>query len=194
MIPEDYKRKAAKGQSHWLQRDSSVESFIRALETEYDGLEDLTVLDAGCAQGRDTAEIFNYEINARGIDYNPEFIELARRDNPRICFDIGNIEELSYTKEQFEGVYCVNTLFYTDPKRSLPELERVVKRGGIILVTLDEKIVDLDKDEVIHTLDVDKALRYFRSSDVLKREYKEREDSSPFRHIHHFYEVVLKKK
>lgn len=193
MIPDKYKEKVTKGKSHWLERDSDTARFTRILKQLKGKLDGLSALDAGCAQGRDTAEIADYEIKATGIDINEEFIQEARRIHPGVQYDIGSIEQLPYEDGQFDAVYCVNTLFYTNPEKSLPELERVLKASGIAFVTLDKRIVDLDKDKEIHSQDIDEALQQFRHCKVISKTYREREDEHPFRHKHFYYEVVLQK-
>ena len=142
MISEEYRKQVTVGESHWLDRDSCVGEFVASLTPVYEQLEGLDVLDAGCAQGRDTVEISSHGVKAQGIDSNAAFISQARIANPSLTFDVGDIERLPYATETFDAVYCVNTLFYTDPHKSLPELERVVKPGGIIFITLDQKLIN----------------------------------------------------
>ena len=193
MIPNQYKEKVMKGESHWLKRDSDTAKFIKILKELKGKLEGLSVLDAGCAQGRDTAEIANYGIKVTGIDANKGFISEARKNHSKVKFDVGKIEHLPYQDGQFDAVYCVNTLFYTKPQESLSELERVLKVGGIAFITLDEKIIDLDQDKEIHSQNIDKALQQFRNCKVVSKTYREREDEFPFRHKHFYYEIVLQK-
>ena len=145
MIPERYKEKVMTGKSHWLGRGSDVGEFVKVLGENFGDLKGLSVLDVGCAQGRDSLEIFNHGMNVVGVDINEEFILEAKETGPKIQFDVGSVEHLPYGDGKFDSVYCVNTLFYTDLGKSLLELIRVVKKGGIAFLTLDEKIIDLEK-------------------------------------------------
>jgi SAM-dependent methyltransferase len=195
VISEKYKKiTTKKGTSHWLKRTSNPYSFINALKEHFGDVKDLKVLDAGCAQGRDAEEIRGAGAEVIGIDHNPEFIKEAKKAYPRIQFDVGPIEHLPYKNGEFDAVYCVNTLFYTKPEESLPELERVVRVGGIIFITLDKKIFDINKNIEIHSLDIDKALKNFKKSEFMSKTYLERVDETPFKHQHFFYEIVLIKK
>jgi ubiquinone/menaquinone biosynthesis C-methylase UbiE len=190
MISEKYKGFLTKN-SHWLNRNSQVKEFLKVLENNFLSIKNLKVLDAGCAQGRDTQEILNKGIDVIGLDINENFLKEARKRNNTIIFEKGDIENLHYKKENFNAIYCINTLFYTNPKKSLPEIERVLKKGGIAFLTLDKNIIDLDKIEEIHHLDIEEALSHFRHLKIISKKYFEREDSNPFKHIHFYYEIVL---
>ncbi len=194
MISGRYKKKVAQGKVHWLRRNSQTSRFVNILKKKFHHLSELKVLDAGCAQGRDSAEISRKGVIVFGLDSNKKFISEAKAAYPKIKFKLGKIEHLPYKNEEFDAVYCVNTLFYTQPEESLPELERVVKSGGVIFLTLDKSIFDLDKKEKIHSLNVEKALKIFKKSRVVQKKYLERIDKEPFKHKHLFYEIVLVKK
>jgi ubiquinone/menaquinone biosynthesis C-methylase UbiE len=195
MIPKEYKETIAKkGKNMWLNRKSDVEKLMGFLKQHFPKLEGLQLLDAGCAQGRDSAEIASHSIKVTGIDVNKEFIEEAKKTHPNMDFLVGKIEELPFKDNQFDVVYCVNTLFYLKPETSLPELGRVLRKGGVMFITLDKEIVDLDKNTPFHTLNVEETLKILKDYTIISKEYKEREDSIPFRHRHFFYEIVAIKK
>jgi len=194
MISDKYKKIVAeKGKMQWLKRKSNVSNFVYFLKNEFKLLKDIRILDAGCAQGRDSAEIKKDYKNIIGIDYNSDFIKEAKNSYSNIEFFEGNIEKLDFKDEEFDAVYCVNTLFYTDPKKSLPELSRILKKGGILFVTLDKRIVDLDKKKDMHKLDVQEAVKILNDFKIIDKKYFERIDEVPFKHKHFFYEIVLKK-
>lgn len=195
MISKKYKKIVAeKGKKQWLNRESNVKEFIKNLKKKFNDLKGLKVLDAGCAQGRDSSEINSYGIEVLGIDSNREFVAEAKKEHPEIKFDLGDITNLPYKSEEFDAVYCVNTLFYTDTNKSLRELERVLKKNGILFITLDEKIFNFDENKEIHSLDIENTLKILKDFEILSKKYKERIDETPFKHKHHFYEIVLLKK
>ncbi len=195
MISEKYKETVAKkGKLQWLNRESNVKNLIKSLKNNFGEIRGLKILDSGCAQGRDSAEIASSGAIVTGIDSDPKFVREAKNLYPTLKFDLGRIEDLPYKSAEFDAVYCVNTLFYTDPKRSLPELERVLKPLGILFITLDKSIIDLEKNKVMHTLDVNQALKIFKDLELISKTYFERQDEVPFKHRHLFYEIVLKKR
>lgn len=194
MIPKEYKEKIAKSKGHWLERESNVKKFIDILNNHNKEIKGLKILDAGCAQGQDCKEFDRYGFNVTGLDCNKKFLTKAKEQNPKIKFELGDVENLPYKSESFDAVYCVNTLFYTNIQKSIPELIRVTKEKGIIFITLDIKITDLDQNKVIHKLNLFNALKYFSKLKILEIKYKERVDHEPFKHIHQFYDIVLIKR
>jgi hypothetical protein len=77
------------------------------------------------------------------------------------------------------------------PEESLPELSRILKIGGLMFITLDRKIINLDKNEVTHKLNVEKTLKILKGFKVLDKIHFKRIDEVPFRHEHDFYEIAL---
>jgi len=106
---------------------------------------------------------------------------------------VGDIRKLKYKNSSFDAVYCVNTLFYLAPEASIPELLRLVKEGGVLFITLDEKIINIDEGKIIHSLNVEDALKLFKSCKILGKTYVERIDKIPFKHKHFFYEITVQK-
>jgi hypothetical protein len=75
----------------------------------------------------------------------------------------------------------------------LKELNRILKINGILYITLDEKIFNIDENKEIHSLDINETLKLLQNYKILSKKYKERIDEIPFRHKHSFYSLVLKK-
>jgi ubiquinone/menaquinone biosynthesis C-methylase UbiE len=182
-----------KGKSHWLNRKSNTKEFINTLKKHFSDLKGLKILDAGCAQGRDSAEIAKFDGKVVGLDYSKEFIKEAKLAHPEMTFKQGHIEKLPFLNNTFDAVYCVNTLFYTKLDKSLPELERVLKPNGILFITLDEKIINLDNKKTIYSSSVPHSLHIFKKAIIINKVYMERIDGTPFKHKHFFYEITLKK-
>ncbi len=192
MIPKFYKKKVEKG-DHWLKRYSVVPKVVKLLKKQFSNIKGLTLLDAGCAQGREVYLFSKYGINSQGIEINPDFVKQARKNYPKLEFRKGNIEKLPYSSNQFDVVFCINTLFYTNIKKSLPELMRVLKKKGFGFVTVDKKIVDLEKKKVIHKLSMNSVFQILKKSSILMMVHGERMDETPFRHKHFYYEIAFKK-
>jgi ubiquinone/menaquinone biosynthesis C-methylase UbiE len=100
------------------------------------------ILDAGCGSGAVTRKIAQHVSpgEAVGIDIDPIFLENAKKlaENEgikNIRFKLGNIDNLSYEDEYFDGSYCRLVLMHVnDPVHSVGELARVTKRGGFVAV------------------------------------------------------------
>ncbi len=193
MISEKYKRQVQSGKSHWLDRKSFSPEILEIIKGHFKKLDNLKLLDIGCAQGRNVFEFSRSGILAEGVDINKEFINHAKTRYPSLNFAVGDIENLYNEKRIFDVVVCMNTLFYTDIYKSLQETERLVKPGGLGIITLDEKIINLDSNKVIHNLNIEIALSLLKKSIILKKELKERVDKKPFRHVHKYYQIIFKK-
>jgi ubiquinone/menaquinone biosynthesis C-methylase UbiE len=177
-----------------LVRECNVKRFIKVLSGYFNSIKNLFVLDVGCAQGRDVNELSMLRLFASGVDVNEDFIVEAKGKYPNLNFDVGEAESLSYSDDFFNAICCLNTLFWTNLEKNLPKIERVLKKGGIAFLAIDERVDDLDKKEIIYSSDLDKVLRYLNCSEVLEKKYLERVDSESFRHKHCMYEVVFRKK
>jgi ubiquinone/menaquinone biosynthesis C-methylase UbiE len=93
------------------------------------------VLDAGCGTGRTMDELLGYG-EVHGFDLNPLGAEHARgrgHDDVRVA----RVEEIPYPDDSFDLVTCLDVIEHTpDDVRSLAELRRVTRPGGIALVTV----------------------------------------------------------
>jgi ubiquinone/menaquinone biosynthesis C-methylase UbiE len=100
----------------------------------------MRVLDAGCGTGAITRKIASrvFPAEALGVDIDPLFIEKAREKSleegvSNVRFELGNIDNLRYDNGFFDLAYCNVVLMHVkNPVRTVAELERVTKKGGIV--------------------------------------------------------------
>ncbi len=106
---------------------------------------DSNVLDAGCGTGsfaRAIAPLVS-PTKVRAIDIEPIFIEEAKRLSringiPNIEFEIGDIQNLGFPDKTFDLSYTKFVFSHlTNPMKSISELIRVTRKGGII-ASVDE--------------------------------------------------------
>jgi ubiquinone/menaquinone biosynthesis C-methylase UbiE len=62
------------------------------------------VLDAGCGYGR-WCELFS---NYVGVDFSPDFIEMAQKKYPNKRFMIARLEDLPFQDKEFDWAFCVS--------------------------------------------------------------------------------------
>lgn len=89
------------------------------------------------------AKLGNYEIV--GLDISKTFIEIASvnatKAGMRVDFRRGNVSDMPFSDETFDFVLCRAAFKnFTEPKRALQEMYRVLKPGGQAL------IIDLRRD------------------------------------------------
>ena len=93
------------------------------------------VLDAGCGYGRWSTLFKNYT----GIDFSPDFIEMARKKYPNKTFVIGDLKQIPYDDNTFDWAFCVSikkmiqdNLGDEEWLKMLSELKRVAKKVLIL--------------------------------------------------------------
>ena len=73
-----------------------------------------------------------------GIDLSKSLIEIARNKHPDIEFRQGNILNLPFEDESFDGVWAHASLVHLETTeevvRALREFNRVLKPGGVMLI------------------------------------------------------------
>jgi ubiquinone/menaquinone biosynthesis C-methylase UbiE len=97
-----------------------------------------TVLDAGCAAGRDCQLFANKGFKVTGVDVSKGLLEIARRSVPEANFIFANFLKLPFEDESFNGVWAHQSLLHLetqeDVKDALREFWRVLKPNGTLLV------------------------------------------------------------
>jgi ubiquinone/menaquinone biosynthesis C-methylase UbiE len=99
------------------------------------------VLDVGCGTGPAALELAAEGFLVTGIDFAPSMIESAQESAEKrhlsVDFRVGNAEQLDFPDGHFEAVIALGLLAsFRDDRRALAEMHRVLKPGGILIVTL----------------------------------------------------------
>lgn len=69
-----------------------------------------------------------------GIDIAPILIEKCKELNKKIICKVGDAEDLDYPSNFFQCTYCFHSTFYfSNLKKSIKEMIRVTKPGGLII-------------------------------------------------------------
>lgn len=97
------------------------------------------VLDVGCGTGEHLRRAARQGLKPSGIEPAPAMLEFARRNVPDADIRQGVATELPFKIGEFDLVIMVEVLRYldrTDTQTALKEARRVLKPGGLLLVTL----------------------------------------------------------
>lgn len=97
------------------------------------------VLDAGCGFGQWSASLARLNKAVDAIDLSSSRIRLARSlcealDIANVGFHVGSIETLPFKEEAFDGIFSYSVVYLTDWRKSLTELVRCLKPGGLLYV------------------------------------------------------------
>jgi ubiquinone/menaquinone biosynthesis C-methylase UbiE len=126
--------------------EAQAKAFGRLLEKEFEivGLKPgIKVLDAGCGTGavtrRMAAKVSPGEVH--GIDIDSLFISEAKKlatneGIKNIGFELSDVDDLKHDDGTFDVSYCRLVLMHVkNPVKTVTELKRVTKKGGIVAVS-----------------------------------------------------------
>jgi ubiquinone/menaquinone biosynthesis C-methylase UbiE len=149
-----------------LRLEAQGKVYHRLLEKEIDllGLKPgMRVLDAGCGTGvvtrRIAVKVSPGEVY--GVDMDPLFIEEAKKlavkeKASNITYNLGNIDDLEFDDDVFDLSYSRLVLMHVeDPVKTVAEMVRVTKKGGIIAIS------DQDDGGIIVYPELPKMLQMF---------------------------------
>src|SRR5262249_4467926 len=97
------------------------------------------VCDLGCGPGHITRFLKDRGLDVRGIDLSGEMIQRARRVNPDIKFEQGDMTSLRLEHDLFAGIVCFYAIIHIPRegvRQALAEMNRVLKPGGELLLAL----------------------------------------------------------
>lgn len=102
------------------------------------------VLDIGCGPGIMVDHLINKGFEFFGVDISREMINECKRKFGHIKsahFSVGNIEKLQFSDSYFDVVVNMGVVEYLDDdKPAVEEMARVLKPGGIVIITLPNKL------------------------------------------------------
>lgn len=104
-----------------------------------DDLNGARILDAGCGDGRLSAECIKMGAQVFGIDNNTLAISFAKIFVPKGDFRLGSILSLPYEENFFDYIFCIETFEHIPPSQSsyaVQELFRVLKKGGRLILSV----------------------------------------------------------
>ncbi|KQN88653.1 class I SAM-dependent DNA methyltransferase [Arthrobacter sp. Leaf69] len=92
-----------------------------------------SVVDAGCGSGRMTRLLSSLGVDVSGIDVSGGIIDVARRSNPGLSFEVGELADLPFADMQLGGLFAWYSIIHSPPKdlpRIFAEFFRVLAPGG----------------------------------------------------------------
>lgn len=121
-----------KEQHHWWHQ--SKRAIVLGLMLEHTRNENLKLLDVGCGTGG-AMEAFSSYAQVYGLDSSKQAVQFCRnRGLTNVRHE--SIENTSYKPSQFDVVTLLDVLEHTDEERVIPVIYRLVKPGGVLVVTV----------------------------------------------------------
>lgn len=108
------------------------------------------ICDMGCGPGQIARYLHRQGVDTLGVDLSPRMVEEAQRLNPEIHFHQGDMLSLPDAGNSWGGIaafYCIIHIPRQQIVAALRELRRVLKPGGMLLVTfhIGDEIKHLDE-------------------------------------------------
>jgi len=160
------------------------------------------ILEIGCGNGRDSIYFGKQGHSVVGIDISPVAIKIAESNNSlsNVQFEVGDAEKLRFDSSSFDAVYSLSVLHTTDMKKSIPEISRVLKTKGIVLLYLYIKTIFIDDEDNRRTVvnfkvaEMDASLKDNNFQILDKYQSKTEDEDEEGKHIHNIIVYFLRKK
>ncbi len=143
----DWKKVYEDNDAHWagdLQPSKLGQSFAEKLVQ----IQKESILEIGCGNGRDSILFALAGLKVTAIDIVSEAIDIAKENvndlNVDIDFQVGDAEALKFDDVAFDAIYSISVLHSTDMEKSISEISRVLKFGGIALIHLYSNVEKID--------------------------------------------------
>jgi SAM-dependent methyltransferase len=94
--------------------------------------------DLGCGPGQVARYLKALGVDVMGVDLSEQMVDQARQNNPGIPFQQGDMRHLDLVDGALAGIaafYCIIHIPREDVTAVLRELRRVLKAGGVLLIT-----------------------------------------------------------
>jgi len=126
---------------HFKQRRELILKIIDALGLARDS----NALDAGCGPGAYLAPLLEKGFRVSAVDQSAGMVEKAGKNfsehyADRVRLTVSSLESLPFASEEFDLALNVAVLMYvSDDARTIAEIYRVLKPGGTLIMTVDNK-------------------------------------------------------
>jgi len=110
------------------------------------------VCDLGCGPGHVTRFLSQLGVDVLGVDISPAMVQVARRLNPGLTFQQGDMLDLQFPEGRFAGIAAFYSLIHIDRPQvpqALRELLRVLAPGGRLLAAFHVGEGEIHRDEFL---------------------------------------------
>lgn len=124
-------------ENHMMSRRAVVLRFL----DEYAKNRSMRIMDVGCGSGGVMQEVLKRGHKVVGVDISEEMLkeagETTRDYSGDATYIQGDIEQIPLPADSFDVVICVGVLqFLQNDKNAVREINRVLRTGGIVILTL----------------------------------------------------------
>jgi SAM-dependent methyltransferase len=110
------------------------------------------VLDIGCGPGHVGRFLTDLGLDVIGVDLSPAMIDVARRLNPEMTFEVGDMKRLDHDDGSVAGVVAFYSLIHI-PRAEAPdvltEFRRALMPGGKLLIAVHGGTGEITSDDFL---------------------------------------------
>ena len=129
--------------THWAKQD-----FYSVLENQHNSLvvkeskrfiqQGAKILEGGCGIGQNVNALKKCGYDAFGIDFAPKTVALANDYAPDLKILEGDVRDLPFEDNSFDAYWSLGVIehFYDGYKKIQSEMNRVIKPGGFLFLTV----------------------------------------------------------
>jgi SAM-dependent methyltransferase len=97
------------------------------------------VLDLGAGTGKLTAELFARGLDVAAVEPSAEMLAELSNLLPQVPALVGTAEQIPFPDDSFECVLVAQAWHWVDPAKAVPEVARVLRRGGRLGLVWNER-------------------------------------------------------
>jgi SAM-dependent methyltransferase len=96
------------------------------------------MIDIMCGRGEHAQAFYKLGLDAWGSDIDPAAAQVLEKRDERLVLCNVNNEALPFKDNSFDVVFCKSAIEHTHPDHLIPEIYRILKPGGkVVILTLD---------------------------------------------------------
>jgi ubiquinone/menaquinone biosynthesis C-methylase UbiE len=138
----------------------------------------LRLLDVGCGTGHQLAHWSAGGYDVAGVDGSDAMLAEAQQNNPDAELQQADVQRLPFSDGSFDRVTSIEVLRYLpDPSRSIEEMARVLRPGGLCLATA-APLLSLNGYALVNRIalalpigDLTRLKQFFTTSARLRRQF-----------------------
>ena len=129
--------------AEWYAEKHSDDTYLIKQQIDFfiENIKGKRILDVGCGPGRDVKYFSERGFEVVGIDLSENFIRIASEKVPEARFALMDMRKMEFPGKQFDGIWACGSFQHLpkkDARKALLEFRRVLKRGGLVYVSVKE--------------------------------------------------------
>ncbi|OGD93640.1 hypothetical protein A2697_04265 [Candidatus Curtissbacteria bacterium RIFCSPHIGHO2_01_FULL_41_44] len=127
------------------------------------------VLDLGCGSGVQLKMLAGLGLSVVGLDLSPKMIKEAQIKAPKAKFVVGDMSNMKFAKNSFDGVYARASLLHI-PKKLIPKvlssIYKILKKKGVLYLAVKEGEGENEVEDEKHGQKVKRFFSFFQMSEL----------------------------